>query len=85
MHVGKVVFLRESQLILKTKRPMNIYKIIKYKNVLLQLGMAYKGIFLLDETCEWLITEKDCLLYTEVLYVGISGMIYSQTGILIER
>ncbi|CAA88078.1 Serpentine receptor class alpha-1 [Caenorhabditis elegans] len=57
----------------------------QFMYAIISLGMAYKGIFLLDETCEWLITEKDCLLYTEVLYVGISGMIYSQTGILIER
>ncbi|EGT51843.1 hypothetical protein CAEBREN_31666 [Caenorhabditis brenneri] len=47
--------------------------------------MMYKGIFLVDEPCEWLISESDCVPYTVLLYTGIGGMIYSQTGVLIER
>ncbi|CAP36121.2 Protein CBR-SRA-1 [Caenorhabditis briggsae] len=47
--------------------------------------MVYKGFFLTDQPCEWLITESDCVPYTVLLYAGISGMFYSQTGVLIER
>ncbi|PIC43562.1 hypothetical protein B9Z55_004247 [Caenorhabditis nigoni] len=47
--------------------------------------MVYKGLFLTDQPCEWLITESDCVPYTVLLYAGISGMFYSQTGVLIER
>uniref|UniRef100_A0A1I7TAD2 G_PROTEIN_RECEP_F1_2 domain-containing protein n=1 Tax=Caenorhabditis tropicalis TaxID=1561998 RepID=A0A1I7TAD2_9PELO len=47
--------------------------------------MFYKGLFLVDRPCEWQISEYDCVPYTLLLYTGTSGMILSQTGVLIER
>uniref|UniRef100_A0A1I7UFA9 G_PROTEIN_RECEP_F1_2 domain-containing protein n=1 Tax=Caenorhabditis tropicalis TaxID=1561998 RepID=A0A1I7UFA9_9PELO len=47
--------------------------------------MLYKGFYLIDQPCQLLVTDEHCVPYTELLYMGISGMIYSQTGAIIER
>ncbi|KAF1764297.1 hypothetical protein GCK72_004244 [Caenorhabditis remanei] len=47
--------------------------------------MLSKGLYKVDEPCDWLVSERDCVPYTVLLYTGITGMILSQTGVLIER
>ncbi|EGT51769.1 hypothetical protein CAEBREN_00957 [Caenorhabditis brenneri] len=43
------------------------------------------AFFRLNDPCIPLHVESDCVLFLQVLVAGISGMIYGQTGLLVER
>lgn len=49
------------------------------------IGMLYRGFFMLSEPCSILQSETSCAPYFKVLMIGTSGMIFGQTGLLIER
>ncbi|CAI2336938.1 unnamed protein product [Caenorhabditis sp. 36 PRJEB53466] len=49
------------------------------------VGLLYRHAFLMDEPCKILQSEAHCAPYLEVLLCGISGMIYGQTGLMIDR
>lgn len=60
----------------------NLHQLLYLFSALRRLNLAY---FYIDEPCVPLISEADCLPYLKVLVTGISGMIYGQTGLLLER
>ncbi|CAL2031810.1 unnamed protein product [Caenorhabditis brenneri] len=49
------------------------------------IGLLYRSFFMMDQPCNLLQSDAHCAPYLEVLMIGISGMIYGQTGLLIER
>ncbi|EGT51777.1 hypothetical protein CAEBREN_26415 [Caenorhabditis brenneri] len=49
------------------------------------IGLLYRSFFMMDQPCNLLQSDAHCAPYLEVLMIGVSGMIYGQTGLLIER
>ncbi|EGT51782.1 CBN-SRA-9 protein [Caenorhabditis brenneri] len=47
--------------------------------------LLYKHFFMRGEVCGILQTEEHCAPYTKLILCTISGMIYGQTGLMMER
>ncbi|KAF1764294.1 hypothetical protein GCK72_004241 [Caenorhabditis remanei] len=47
--------------------------------------VLYKHFFKLGEVCDYLQTEAHCAPYLEFMLTATSGMIYGQTGLMVER
>lgn len=60
----------------------NLYQIVYSIDVVVIL---YKHFFMQEEVCSLLILESSCAPFLETLIGTSSGMMYCQTGLLIER
>ncbi|CAA88084.1 Serpentine receptor class alpha-2 [Caenorhabditis elegans] len=47
--------------------------------------MLYKSFFMINDPCNFMEPEIECVFYYKIILMGSSGMVYGQTGLLIER
>ncbi|CAI5440704.1 unnamed protein product [Caenorhabditis angaria] len=71
-------------------------KILLISNILYALGhqfswlqvstsFIYRAIFKINKPCELMYSPSDCSPYSFILMTSISGMVFVQTGLMIER
>ncbi|KAF1764290.1 hypothetical protein GCK72_004237 [Caenorhabditis remanei] len=80
-----------TQSIFQVSTKILVFQILIYANLhqvsygIEAIGLLYRSLFMLADPCNLLQSDTHCAPYLEVLMCGISGMVYGQTGLLIER